>query len=222
MVNGMGVLIFTHDAQKYRVGDFVEGSEVLCAPNVDGLTVIVHKKKPSAKECLAWLPHIAYRMVWVCEQPPKMKKNDAVIVDGVFKKGDHTRAIETTMRVRNRKVAFEHCATVPVPLMLAFLRANNNDIRLWRRLAQAFTHTPEVFQQAMIAYAHNPVRRMAWPKKKAGGDDVDLPFGIRESDVYWEQIVRSDVAVANDVRKASKESLPQGMKKREQKEDGWL
>ena len=219
----MGVLIFTHDAQKYRVGDFVEGSSVLCAPSVDGLTVIVHKKKPTAKECLAWLPHIAYRMVWVCEQPPKMKKNDAVIVDGVFKKNDYTRSIETTMRLRNRSVAFKHCATVPVPLMLAFLRENNNDIRLWRRLAQAFTNTPEVFQQAMIAFAHKPVQRMKWPKKKSKSVETELPHGIRESDLFWEEIVRSDLEVSNDLRIKSKESLPDGMKKRVQKSDeGWL
>lgn len=218
----MGVLIFTHDAQKYRVGEYVEGSSVLCAPNVEGLTVIVHKRKPTAKECLAWLPHIAYRMVWVCEQPPTMKKNDAVIIDGVFKKNDHKRAIETTMRLRNRRLAFTECATVPVPLMLAFLRENNKDIRLWRRLAQAFTHTPEVFQQAMIAYAHKPVQRMAWPKKK-NTDEIELPFGVRDTDLYWERIVRTDTETANDVRINAKETLPKGVKKRVQKnEDGWL
>lgn len=218
----MGVLIFTHDAEKYRVGDFVEGSTVLSPPSVEGLTIIVHKRKPTAKECLAWLPHIAYRMVWVCEQPPKIK-DDSVIVDGHFAKNDYTRSIETTMRLRNRSVAFEHCATVPVPLMLAFLRENNNDIRLWRTLAKAFTHVPERFQQAMIAFAHSPVRRMKWPKKKKRTENSELPMGVRTTDVYWERIVRSDNEIANDLRTKDKKSLPEGMKKRVQiKDDGWL
>jgi len=216
----MGVLIFTHDAQKYREGNYVEGNEVVADPRCADLTVIVHKKKPSAKECLEWLPLVAHRMVWVCETPPKIK-NDSVIVDGIFKKQDYTRNIDATLRWRDRKKASAECAKVPVPLMLAFLRENNKDIHLWRTLAKAFTHVPEEFQQAMICFAHKPVRRMAWPKKKKV-EEQDLPFGIRVNDVHWETIIKSCAKTANEVRIKSKESLPKGVKKTKQNEDGWL
>ena len=222
MVFGMGVLIFTHDAEKYRTGNYVEGGSVSCSPQVEDLTVIVHKRYPTAKECLDWLPHIAYRMVWVCEKPPRIKKNDSVIIDGVFKKQDYTRNIDATLRWTNRQKAKAECENVPIPLMLAFLRENNKDIGLWRTLAKAFTNVPEDYQQAMITFAHKPVRRTTYPKKK-NVDETELPFGVRLSDVHWEQIIRLDKEAANDVRRTSKISLPKGLPKREQKTlDGWL
>lgn len=218
----MGVLIFTHDAQKFRVGDYVEGSEVVCAPNVEGLTVIVHKRNPSAKECLDWLPHISYRMVWVCAKPPKMKKNESVIIDGVFAESDYTRNIDATMRWRDRAKAREECGKVPIPLMLSFLRENNNDIGLWRTLAKSFTHVPESFQQDLITFAHKPVRRMSWPKKKKV-EETELPMGVRKTDLYWETIVKSSEAVADDLRISEKDLLPKGVKKRAQKKiEDWL
>ena len=219
----MGVLIFTHDAEKYRTGDYVEGGYVSSDPQVEGLTVIVHKRYPTAKECVAWLPHIAYRMVWVCAKPPKMKKNDSVIIDGVFKKQDYTRNIDATMRWSNRTKSFPECANVPVPLMLSFLRENNRDIALWRTLAKSFTNVPEDFQQALINFSHKPVRRMSWPKKKKSDGVLEYPFGIRESDTHWESIVRLSKEVANDLRRTEKKLLPKGIPKREQSTlDGWI
>ena len=217
----MGVLIFTHDAQKYREGNFVEGNHVVSDPQCAELTVIVHKKNPKAKECLDWLPYIAHRMVFVCENPPNIKNNDAVIYDGIFKKQDYTRNIDATLRWRDRKKAFGECAKVPIPLMLAFLKENNKDISLWRTLAKAFTNVPEVFQHAMIAYTHKPIRRMSYPKKKKG-DEIERPFGVRNDDLHWETIVKQDEIVANKLRRTDKHTLPKGVKKKEQNEDGWL
>lgn len=217
----MGVLIFTHDAQKYREGNFVEGNHVVSDPQCTELTVIVHKKNPKAKECLDWLPYIAHRMVFVCENPPNIKNNDAVIYDGIFKKQDYTRNIDATLRWRDRKKAFGECAKVPIPLMLAFLKENNKDISLWRTLAKAFTNVPEIFQHAMITYAHKPIRRMAYPKKKKSEENA-RPFGVRNNDLHWETIVRQDEGIANKLRTSNKDSLPKGVKKKQQNEDGWL
>tara|TARA_R100000231_G_scaffold34814_3_gene30774 strand:+ start:1287 stop:1940 length:654 start_codon:yes stop_codon:yes gene_type:complete len=217
----MGVLIFTHDAQKYREGNFVEGGYVSCNPQVKDLTVIVHERNPKAKECLAWLPYIAHRMVFVCENPPNIKKNDAVIYDGIFKKQDYARNIDATLRWRDRNKAFGECSKVPIPLMLSFLKENNKDISLWRTLAKAFTNVPEDYQHAMIAYAHKPIRRMSYPKKKKS-DETPRPFGVRNNDLHWETIVRQDEVVANKLRKTNKDSLPKGVKKKQQNEDGWL
>ena len=216
----MGVLIFTHDAQKYREGHFVEGNEVLADPMCSELTVIVHKRKPTAKECLAWLPFVAYRMVWVCETAPKIK-NDSVIFDGKFaSQRDYTRSIDATIRWKDRKTAHKECAKVPIPLMLSFLKENNKDMCLWRNLATAFTNVPEDFQQALIAFAHKPLRKMNYPKKKKK-EKSELPFGVRSSDIHWENILLADSTSANHVRKHFSKTLPKGMKKREQG-DGWI
>ena len=219
----MGVLIFTHDAQKYREGNFVEGREILADPKSKDLTIIVHKKRPLAKECLEWLPYVAYRLVYVCDTPPKID-DESVIYDGHFKKQDFTRSIDATMRWRDRRKAHKECAKVPVPLMLAFLKRNNNDIELWRMLAKAFTNVPEDYQKALIAYKHEPVRRMTYPKKTKKQVENVLPFGIRSSDVHWEKIVAIDNKVGNRLRKTNKEAIPKGVKKREQKGlfDRWI
>lgn len=218
----MGVLIFTHDAARFRVGEYTEGTSIDVAPNVADLTVIVHDRKPKAAHYAKWLDYIAYRMVVVCEEPPKMK-DERVIYDGTFpKKKDHVRAIDATLRWRDRKKAFAQTRTVPMPLLLSFLRANNRDIGLWRMLAQAFTKTPEVFQQALACFAHRPVSRMNYPKKKKVCAE-ERPSMIRESDVYWEEIVRKSAEQANIVRSHAPEALPKGMKKRKQNDgDGWL
>ena len=77
--------------------------------------------------------------------------------------------------------------------MLAFLRENNKDMKLWRSLADAFTNVPESYQHALIAYAHEPVRRMKYPKKKRT-ENFELPFGVRSSDMHWRSIVEQDVS----------------------------
>ena len=218
----MGVLIFTHDAQKYRVGDFVEGAEVKCSPNVKGLTVIVHKRRPTAKECLSWLPYIAHRMVWVCEIPPKIN-DDAVIYDTKKTKQDNIRNIDAVVRWNDRKKVYAQVTNIPMPLLLAFLRENNDDIEMWRILAQAFTNVPDSFQRALVTFRHKPVRRMNYPKGKSKNETEELPFGIRRSDKYWSEIVRTDTKVANEMRATHKDLLPKGVKKKEQSENGgWV
>lgn len=218
----MGVLIFTDDAARFRVGEYVEGSSVDVAPNVAGLTVIVHDRKPKAADYAQWLDYIAHRMVVVCEEPPKMK-DERVIIEGTFaQKTDHVRAIDATLRWRDRSKAFAQTSTVPMPLLLAFMRENNRDIRMWRMLAQAFTNTPEVFQQALACFAHKPVARMTYPKKKKVVEQ-ERPDMVRESDEHWEAIVRGCAEQANEVRTSNPEALPKGMKKRKQDTlDGWL
>jgi hypothetical protein len=214
----MGVVIFTHDAQKYRVGNYIEGNEITADPRCEGLTVIVQDRNPKAKTYLDWLPYVAHRLVVVCETPPKVK-NESVIFDGKFSKDDYIRDIDATMRWNDRAKTLDRCARIPIPLMLSFLRANNKDIRLWRNLAHGFTHVPESFQSALINFGHKPVRRMNYPKKKKSAEE--LPNGIRLSDIHWQSIIKCDTKSANSLRNTNKELLPNGMKKTQQG-DGWL
>jgi hypothetical protein len=215
----MGVLIFTLDASLYRDGRFVEGKEVLANPNTEGLTVIVHAK-PNKKDCLEWLDRIAYRMVYVCKSYPNID-DERVIVDDTHKgKGDYIPAINRVLRSRDRKLAWEAIRQVPFPLLLAFLKENVKDIGLWRNIAKAFQWTPEEYQQALVAYGVRPIARTQWPKKKT--QDEPIPYGFRHDDLYAKEIAMLDEKVANDIRLHDIDSLPKGMKKRKQKNEGWV
>lgn len=218
-VTTMGMLIFTRDAQAYREGDYVEGKGVVSSPS-DGLTVIVHEKRPSKEECMGWLDLISYRMVWVCDKAPDIK-DDRVIYDKTMKrkKSDYIPAIQATLRWSDRNRVWSGMTKVPVPLMLSFLKENVRDINLYRLLAKSFRWCPEEWQQAAICFATKPISgRPAFPKKKKK-EELQIQ-GFRESDLYTDMIIQ-DGKVANMIRSTCDE-LPKGMKKRKQGVVDWL
>ena len=219
----MGVLIFTRDASPYREGNFVEGDGVVCSPACEDLTLIVHEKRPKKDECLAWLPYVSYRMVYVCDKAPDLKDHPSVIFDKTMsnRRDDYMPHIQGMLRWRDRNRAWAMAKDVPMPLMLAFLRENNRDIDLWRLLAQGFTWTPDEYQMAAVCFSHQPAGRMNWPKKKKAEEDL-LPHGFRASDRYAEMIASADNKVGNDIRTKAKETMPKSAKKRKQKVVEWL
>jgi hypothetical protein len=214
----MGMLIFTHDAEPYRIGNYVEGREVLTSPSCEGLTVIVHDRKPKKSDYEGWLDLIAYRMVVVCESAPKFD-DERVIVE--VKKTDDTFArIRKVLMSRNRSLAWKIGRDLPVPLMLSMLRENNRDIDLWRLLAHGFQWVGNDVQMSAIIYGSPAYGRPKYPKKKKA-EEV-LPAGFRESDRYADIIVRNCESVANDIRVRDIDTLPKKVKKKKQKVMEWL
>jgi hypothetical protein len=219
----MGILIFTRDATPYRVGQFVEGDGVVCSPACEDLTLIVHEKRPKKDECLAWLPYVAYRMVFVCDKAPDLKNHPSVIFDRSMSgnKDNYMPKIQSVLRWKDRDRAWAMARKVPPPLMLAFLRENNTDISLWRLLAKGFAWTPADYQMAAIIYGTEPVSHTSYPKKKKSGDDT-IPHGFRGSDRYAQIIAEYDHKVGNDIRTKAKETMPKSAKKKKQKVVDWL
>ena len=219
----MGILIFTRDATPYRVGQFVEGNGVVCSPACEDLTLIVYEKRPKKDECLAWLPYVAYRMVFVCDKAPDLKNHPSVIFDRSMNanKDNYMPKIQSVLRWEDRSRAWAMARKVPVPLMLAFLRENNTDIVLWRLLAKSFAWTPADYQMAAIIYGTRPVSHIAYPKKKKGEGDT-IPHGFRDSDAYAQIIAEYDHKVGNDIRTKAKETMPKTAKKKKQKVVDWL
>lgn len=218
----MGVIIFTRDAEPYRVGEFVEGHEVLTSPSCEGLTVIVHESRPKAQECLSWLPYISYRMVWVCDSAPEIKDNESVIYDKSMRavKQDYMTGIQACLKWSDRNRAWAFCKDTPIPLMLSFLKANDKNIEMWRVLAKGFTWTPEWYQMAYLCFASKPNARASFPKKKQ--EEEKTPIGFRPNDKYSQIISSRDVKVGNDIRVNDISSLPKAAKKRKQKSMEWL
>jgi hypothetical protein len=218
----MGILIFTRDATPYREGEYVEGKEILCSPSCEDLTLIVHEKRPKKEECLAWLPYVSYRMVFVCEQAPDLKDHESVIFDKTMnrKKDNFMPKIQSVLRWKDRNRTWAMARGVPIPLMLAFLRENDRNIDLWRLLAKGFTWTPEEYQMAAICFGTTPVLRTTYPKKKSQVET--LPNGFRESDLYADIIATHDPKVGNDLRVQAKDTLPKKAKKKMQGVVDWL
>jgi len=219
----MGILIFTRDAEPYREGHYVEGEGVVCSPSCEDLTVIVHEKRPSKEDCLAWLPYVSYRMVFVCENAPDLKDHESVIFDKSMsaKKDDYMPKIQAMLSSRDRNRAWLMASNVPIPLMLAFLRENDKNIDLWRLLATGFKWTPEYYQMSAICFGVKPVIRPKYPKKKKQENDL-LIHGFRESDVYADIIATCDNKVGNEIRDKAKETMPAKAKKTKQKVIEWL
>ena len=219
----MGVVIFTHDTTPYKQGEYVEGEGIICSPTTKDLTVIAHMPHISKEECMSWLDYVAYRLVIVCNNPPKIK-NDNVIYDKSIKnsKVDYMPAIQAVLKWDNKNRAWALAKNVPVPLMLSFLRENHKDIELWRLLAKSFKWCPNYYQMAAITFGCNIVARPSYPAKKRKQEENMLPYGFRESDMYRDEIILGDATVSNEIRSVAKDTLPKKAKKRKQKEMGWI
>ena len=217
----MGILIFTLDPTRYREGHYVEGMNIPCSPNVKDLTVITHASKPSVKEALSWLPHIAYRMVWVCAKPPSTNDERVIYDDTYTKDSGFDLALISMLRLRDRKKVFDVLSGVPMPVVIPYLRKNHKDLRLWKNLINSFGEVPVEYQNAFVAYGHNP--EGGWVFKPDYPQKSQKPiYGFRESDKYTEIIVRNCKENANNVRKNDIDTLPKGMKKREERGSEWL
>jgi hypothetical protein len=218
----MGMLIFTLDAEPYRVGEYIEGDGFFTSPSIDA-TIICHIKRPDAKDCLGWLDYINYRMVIVCDKAPKIDDSRVIYDRSLNKKGsDYIPAIQATLRWQDRNRVWNNTQRVPVPLMLSFLRENVKDIDIYRLLAKSFRWCAEDMQQAAICFGVSPVKhRPAFPKKKKKVEVCELHM-FRESDKYRDMIIR-DGQVANLIRaQIPKDELPKKMKKTKEKVVSWL
>ena len=217
----VGILILTDDASKYRVGDYVEGEGVICQPTGDHITYICNVKKITEKELRRWMPLISYRMVFVVPKLPKLSKQikDEIIIDGFKDKSQsYKREIDALFRWDGRGRVLKMVEDLPIPLALAFVKVNNDDIGLQRRIADIKYQLPDKYLRATLVYGIKPFRsQVTWPKRKAS--PPERPEQFRESDEYWEQIVEVSKKVRNQIRTETPEQIPSNMKKRKESED---
>jgi hypothetical protein len=217
----MGVLIYTHDATPYRVGEYVEGDGVVCSPAVENLTVIVRDSRPKHDVYAGWLPYIAHRMVVECTKMPNKVDDERVIFDKPKRKDDFMPAIKACMTWRDRKRAWVIGKGLPYPLLAAFLRENDRNIEMWRTAALGFQWVPMEMQVAALIYGAKPVNRPNYPKKSKEDEEV-IPHGFRESDVYANILAQEDNSVGNHIRRIAPKTMPKKSKKRQQRETTWL
>ena len=167
----VGILILSDDASKYRVGDYVEGEGVICQPTGDHITYICNVKKITEKELKRWMPLISYRMVFVVPKLPKLSKQikDEIIIDGFNDKTQsYKREIDALFRWDGRGRVLKMVENLPIPLALSFVKVNNDDIELQRRIADIKYQLPDKYLRATLVYGIKPSRsQVTWPKRKA-------------------------------------------------------
>lgn len=123
---------------------------------------------------------------------------------------------------RNRVFKQLETGKAAIPYIMAVLRKQNRDMRLWRRLAVVRFQLPPTYTYAILSHYVSPSRG-GKPTFTTNGPIENHAFdGYRKSDEYLELISELDSKVANDLRDTRPDSLPKGMKKTKTKEDEWI
>ncbi len=221
-------MIFTHDPVKFKGKRYVEMHGVIdTLPTTDATTFILHSDKFKEKDAISWLPLIQGKLIVVCSKPPKLtsKKEIAksIIIDSNFPrvKTGFSRQMQSFLRWSDRHRAFLAMREVPVPVMINYGIANRpQDIETWRLLNRAGVLLPEDYSKAILCFGLEPsADKISWPNKKK--KEVEVPVPFRESDKYWEEILKSQSSVANQIRDVNS-NIPAGIKKGREEVREWL
>ena len=209
----------TADDTDFQVGEYIimDGS-MTHPPTARDVTYILRTKKFTADDIAFWTPLIHYRLVVTLKSLPRMKDEirDMVIVhDSLQKrKPNYNRHASAMLSWNDRFRAKREVEAIPLPLAISFVKRNRPDeIGLYRRLASTLYFLPESYSYALLTYGFKPQSGATkWPKKTKKVEE--RPLGIRQSDLYWEELVSNDARVANEIRDGFIELLPKGVKKR--------
>lgn len=213
----LGVVIYTDNADKYKVGTFIETTGLIYPPTGEGITYIVHGWKPDDPDW--WAAQVPYRLVVVCK---KCNPNgESILLDFNDKSKGWNTEVGAMLKWADRDRVRQMLKGAPIPLMLAWLKENNRNIELWRRLSRVAYTLPDEYAEATIAYGMKGRRgRPKYPhKKKASKGAV---HGFRESDLYIEQILQNSTECANEMRDVAKDKLPKSLKKTKQDDTRWF
>jgi len=221
-------LIFTKDDSQYKVdGCIIMHNSLDYPPTAPDTTYLYYPHKLNLTEVLEWIPYIRHLLVVVVDNKPTIPAQyaDVVVIHPSLKeaKESHFKAIEPVFRWGDRGRAMKAVQGVPIPLFLAFLRANRmGDIDTWRRLSQVQYFLPDEFAYAIFAYSVQPsANKMEWPKKSEKKQPYENSF-FRMSDIYADIISAHAEDVVNAIRVINPTELPKGVPKKQTNLTEWL
>ena len=220
----MGIIILTADDSPYRSGNVIESRGLKHPPTAPDTTYLVHVGKITEKEILRWVDVVTYRLVFVINKLPKLKKEtkEEIIIDkSLNTKSGHKKEIDALFRWGDRRRVHTLFAGTPLPLALAFVRVNDKRIELWRTLAKVTFTLPPEYAEAVLVYGIKPTNKsVAWPNKSKKDDEAPPQF--RNSDKYWRNIIAIQPKVRNQIRTQTPDKAPEIMKKRMEKTHEWF
>ena len=219
-----GVVIFTRDAAPYRVGEYVEMYSFDYPPTAPDTTFILHDNKFSEKDAEGWVDFIPYRLIVVTDKESINTNDERVFSDKTVggRKVSYRRNIEALFKWADRFRVLRYIASVPLPLVGAFLRVNRaDDIDTARRLAKTRFELPDVYAHSVLAYSTQAgAGKVEWPKKSKRDQNKNvMPFS-RTSDHYVEDLLALAPSIRNDLRDKGVEV--KGMKKTKEGVTEWL
>lgn len=220
----MGVIIFTRDASVFRNGKHVTMYKNIDCDLSDKDTTYILLGSLTSKEIKEWLPLVCGRLVVETDKNvsiPKGLEDDIVLDKSMKKKPTNFRWVKALFSWSDRRRVHKVMFGVPVPLSMSFVRQNNNDIELYRRISKTYKHLSDDYTNAILCYGIKAESKTINYPKKTKGENI-VPSIFRSNDKHWEMLVKCDENVANIIRTNESESLPTGVKKRRQKVTKWL
>jgi hypothetical protein len=221
----MGIVIFTDDDSKFMDSKYIMMiGEIDTPPTDKDTTYILRSNKFKEKDVLEWLPMITNRLVVCCDKPPKIsnKSEDYVIISESLKikgKSNHYSPINALLTWKDRRRVNAVFSKTPLPLAKAFLKENDVDITVWRKLAKTAMFLPEKYVRAIMVYGIEPAhKKTKFPKKKK---QEYIHEQSRSSDKHIEVIVKNSITVSNRIKEQGG-SIPKGMKKSKGLIQEWL
>jgi len=100
---------------------------------------------------------------------------------------------------------------VPLPYLLAYVRTNYDDVKLWRLIDAC--EMDEYLIKAVLAFGIKPTQLKIKHPKKSKEEIVPRLFSPR--DKYWRRLIEISPKIANEVRD-QETKLPTGMRKKKQ------
>jgi len=220
----MGVIIFTRDASIFRKGKHVVMYKNIDCDLSDKDTTYILLGSLTSKEIKEWLPLVAGKLVVETDKNVSVPKGleDNIIIDKSMKnKPSNYRWVKALFSWTDRRRVHKILRGNPIPLIMSFVRQNNTDIELYRRISKTYKHLPEEYTIAILSYyIKGENKQIKYPKKNKG--ETKVPSIFRSNEKHWEQLVSLDENVANFIRANESDSLPKGVKKRRQKVTKWL
>lgn len=220
----MGIIIFTRDASIFRKGKYVVMYKNIDCDLSDKDTTYILLGSLTSKEIKEWLPLVSGKLVVETTKNVSIPKGleDNIILDKSMKpKPSNYRWVKALFSWTDRRRVHKIMKGVPVPLIMSFVKQNNDDIELYRRISRTYKHLSDDYSNAILCYAiKGESKQVKYPKKNKGESKV--PSIFRTNERHWEMLVKYDVNVANLIRSNESASLPKGVKKRRQKVTKWL
>jgi len=203
----MGMIFLTSDERPFKEGDFIISHGIEYLPTAPDTTYIVFLNKLKEKDIKEWIDVVSFRLVFVIDKLPKLSKQikDRIIIHESLnpKTDSYNKAIQAIWKYNDRDYVFRLLveSKCPIPLALAWVKANDSDPQTWRRIAAVMFTLPDTYCHAIMAFCIRPTGRSPkWPKGKTKTTNDDNVMFFRDTDKYVGNLLDVLPEVRNEIR----------------------
>jgi len=203
----MGMIFLTSDERPFKEGDFIISQGIEYLPTAPDTTYIVFLNKLKEKDIKEWIDVVSFRLVFVVDKLPKLSKQtkDRIIIHESLnpKTDSYNKAIQAIWKYSDRDYVFRLLveSKCPIPLALAWVKANDSDPLTWRRIAAVMFTLPDTYCHAIMAFCIRPTGRSPnWPKGSTKTTNNDNLLFFRDTDKYVHNLLNVLPEMRNEIR----------------------